>query len=96
MFVVGREIEDGVCRKGNFGQNVALYAGLRHTSCVIQCKQSMNYQSIVLLSHHFLTQILKQFEVTLIEKDHLGDWSPERDCCLRLTFQQPVRTPSSQ
>ena len=20
-------------------------------------------------------------EYTLIEKDHLGDWSPERDCC---------------
>ena len=20
--------------------------------------------------------------LTLIEKDHLGDWSPEKDCCL--------------
>ena len=30
---------------------------------------------------------------TLIEKDHLGDWSPEKDCCLRPTFRQPV--PSS-
>ena len=27
---------------------------------------------------------------TLIEKDHLGDWSHEMDCCLWLTFQQPV------
>ena len=33
---------------------------------------------------------------TLIEKDHLGDWSPEKDCCLRLTFRQPVRKPSSE
>ena len=32
---------------------------------------------------------------TLIEKDHLGDWSPEKDCCLRL-FRQPVRKPSSE
>ena len=30
---------------------------------------------------------------TLIEKDHLGDWSPEKDCYLRPTFRQPV--PSS-
>ena len=33
---------------------------------------------------------------TLIEKDHLGDWSPEKDCCLRLTFRQPVQKPSSE
>ena len=26
-------------------------------------------------------------------KDHLGDWSPEKDCCYRLTFRQPVRKP---
>ena len=26
---------------------------------------------------------------TLIENDHLGDWSPEKDCCWKLTFQQP-------
>ena len=32
---------------------------------------------------------------TLIEKDHLGDWSPKKDCSLRLTFQQPVRKPPS-
>ena len=32
----------------------------------------------------------------LIEKDHLGDWSPEKDCCLRLMFRQPVRKPSSE
>ena len=32
---------------------------------------------------------------TLIEKDHLGDWSPEKDCCLCLTFRQPVQKPSS-
>ena len=27
---------------------------------------------------------------TLIEKDHLGNWSPEKDCCWRLTFRQPA------
>ena len=34
--------------------------------------------------------------MTLIENDHLGDWSPEKDCCIRLTFRQPVRKPSSE
>ena len=33
---------------------------------------------------------------TLIEKGHLGAWSPEKDCCLWLTFRQPVRKPSSE
>ena len=33
---------------------------------------------------------------TLIEKDHLGDRSPEKDCCYWLTFRQPVRKPSSE
>ena len=32
----------------------------------------------------------------MIEKDHLGDWSPEEDCCLRLRFLQPVPKPSSE
>ena len=32
---------------------------------------------------------------TSIEKDYLGDWSPEKDCCLWLTFRQPVRKQSS-
>ena len=32
----------------------------------------------------------------MIENDHLGDWSPEKDCCWRLTFPQPVRRPSSE
>ena len=32
----------------------------------------------------------------MIEKDHLGDWSPEKDCCLRLMFRQPVQKPSSE
>ena len=34
------------------------------------------------------------FEIILIEKDHLGDWSPEKDCCLGLMFQQ--QKPSSE
>ena len=29
-----------------------------------------------------------------IQKGYLGDWSPEKDCCLRLTFRQPVLKPS--
>ena len=33
-------------------------------------------------------------ESTLIEKDHLGDWSPEKDYCLQLTIWQPVQKPS--
>ena len=33
---------------------------------------------------------------TWIEKNHLGDWSPEKDCCLWLTFRQPARKPSSE
>ena len=32
---------------------------------------------------------------TLIEKGHLVDWSASMDCCLRLTFWQPVRKPWS-
>ena len=34
------------------------------------------------------------FEIILVEKDHLGDWSPEKTCCLGLMFQQYVRKPS--
>ena len=33
---------------------------------------------------------------TLIEYDHLGDWSPEKDCCWGPTFQQPGEKPSSE
>ena len=36
----------------------------------------------------------KNLKKTWIEKDHLGDWSPEKECCLRLTFQRHVRKPS--
>ena len=40
--------------------------------------------------------ILKgEVESTLIEKDHLGDWSRE-DYCLQLTFWQPVQKPCSE
>ena len=35
-------------------------------------------------------------QITFIEKDHLGDWNPEKDCCQRLTFRQPVRKRSSE
>ena len=30
-----------------------------------------------------------QEKYTLTERDHLGDWSPEEDCYLRLTFRHP-------
>ena len=33
---------------------------------------------------------------SLIENDHLGEWSPENDCCWRLKFRQPVWKPSSE
>lgn len=33
---------------------------------------------------------------SLIEKDHRGDWSPEMDYYLWLTFQQPMRNLQSQ
>ena len=32
----------------------------------------------------------------MIEKDHLGEWSPEKDGCWRLTFRLTVRKPSSE
>ena len=38
----------------------------------------------------------QQFVIALIEKDHLGDRSPEKDCCCWLTFRQPVLKPSSE
>ena len=38
---------------------------------------------------------LQQTIYALIENDHLGDCSPEKDCCWLLTFRQPVQKPSS-
>ena len=32
-----------------------------------------------------------QIKGVLVENDLLDDWSPEKDCCGRLTFRQPVR-----
>ena len=40
--------------------------------------------------------MMRMISITLIEKDHRGDWSPEKDCCLRLTFRQPVQKPSAE
>ena len=45
-----------------------------------------------------LNRINRYFEQTmstLIEKGHLGDWSAEMYCFLRLTFRPPVRKPWS-
>ena len=33
---------------------------------------------------------------TLIDKDHLGDQCPEKDCCLGLMFRQRMQKPSSE
>ena len=48
------------------------------------------------LAHANFSEAFVQQDITLIEKDHLDEWSPEKDCCLRLTFRQPVRKPSSK
>ena len=32
----------------------------------------------------------------MIKKDYLGDWSPDKDCCWRLTFRQPLLKPFSE
>ena len=39
--------------------------------------------------------VCTQEKHTLIDKDHLGYWSPEKDCCLWLMLQQPVRKSES-
>ena len=38
----------------------------------------------------FQAETVNKNRHTLIEKDHLGNWSPEKDCCWRLTFRQPA------
>ena len=40
--------------------------------------------------------MLKHTKIEIKIKDHVGDWSPEKDCCWRLTFRQPVQKPSSE
>ena len=40
----------------------------------------------------FQAETVNKNRHTLIEKDHLGNWSPETDCCWRLTFRLPVRS----
>ena len=40
--------------------------------------------------------MLKHTKIEIKSEDHVGDWSPEKDCCWRLTIQQPVRKPSSE
>ena len=32
-----------------------------------------------------------KIQYTLIENDHLGDWSPAKDCFWQLKFRHPVR-----
>ena len=44
----------------------------------------------------FLILKIHYYICTSIENDHLGDWSPQKDFCCLLMFQQPVRSPSSE
>ena len=37
-----------------------------------------------------------KFIETPVENNHLGDWSPKKDCCWQLMFRQPVWKPSSE
>ena len=46
-------------------------------------------------SPHLLISVCDT-RILLIENDHLGDWSPEKDCCWRPMFRQTVRKPSSE
>ena len=50
----------------------------------------------VMFDFLFLETQIEQYSFTLIENDHLGDWSPENGCCWRLAFRQPVPKPSSE
>ena len=57
----------------------------------------MNAEIVIYFSLvQVLWKVLSNKNNTSIEKDHLGDWSPEKDCCYWLTFRQPVRKPSSE
>ena len=51
---------------------------------------------IIIIYYHFQYCYYHYYNYSLIENDHLGDWSPEKDCCWRLTFRQPVRKPCSE
>ena len=35
-------------------------------------------------------QVHESILLTLIEKDHLGDWSLEKDCCLSVLLRTPI------
>ena len=41
-------------------------------------------------------KVMSRATSILIVKDHLGDWSPEKDCSWQLMFQQSVWKPSSE
>ena len=56
--------------------------------CLFQyftCKLFLNVNLIANVGLHyfvFLTcTVFVDTYISLIEKDHLGDWSPEKDCC---------------
>ena len=49
----------------------------------------------VMFDFLFLETQIEQYSFTLIE-NNLGDMSPEKGCCWRLAFRQPVPKPSSE
>ena len=53
--------------------------------------------NFILLSYRLSVAVLYRGRIklwiTLIENYYLVDWSPEKDCCWQLTFQQPLRKP---
>ena len=57
------------------------------------------FQNLDELKHFEFIEFLipgNKAENNLVYKDHLGDWSPEKDCCWWLTFWQAVGKPYSQ
>ena len=65
------------------GRTKLLEVLLMHVSGGIKM---MDYENIVIAPRlNWLRRIVDDSynskETTLIEKDHLGDWSPEKDCC---------------
>ena len=68
--------------------NLIQYFNWSFFKCIVEFTVSL--LSIVRTKHFKQVYLL-----SLIENDHLGDWSPEKDCCWQLTFQQPLGKPSS-
>ena len=60
------------------------------------CLSNCSLQSLQIDQWTDLWYLLYYLRNAFIENDHLGDRKPEKDCCWRLTFRQPVRKASSE